>query len=135
MGPAKREIMALRVAAEGIRNMSDTDACKLAEMLDVKLWYPDLHHSKDERYPLPQVVVKRSNSQTDDIAERYLIPSGKWVKRRVLVRAVLERMMQYLKPLQQTKAGIALRMLNVADAQLDGWKEELSDLAERFKGR
>jgi hypothetical protein len=147
MGRIKREIMALRVAAAAIRNMSDTDVCRFVEMLKIALWYPDLHASKNERYPLPQIVFKTSNPQNADIAVNEiapkgvsivanleaLIPSNKWVKRRVLVRAVLERMMPYLKSAKQRKAEIALQMLNVADAKHDDWKEELNDLAERFR--
>lgn len=126
----KREII-FKQAAESIREMSDTDACKLAEMLDVRLSHPDLHASRDQPYPLPQIIIRASNPQTKaDIAVRYHVTCNKWVGHRDLVRAFLERitLLTNLEPLKRSKAGIALEMLDVADnrRKLHDWKERLN---------
>lgn len=133
--------MGLIVSATAVTNMNDTDAHKLAEMLDVKLWSIDLHF-RPHAYCLPEIVIRPPNPQTAAyIAEKYCGVNYDekkhartiTVRRRVLMRAFLKRMMPCLEPLKQKKADIALRMLNVADAKLDGRIDELNDLAERFK--
>lgn len=121
--------------AESIREMSDTEACKLAEMLDVKLWYPDLHASKDQPYALPQIIIRTSNPQTvADIDANYRVSCNEWVRRRDLVRAFLERTEKYLELSKRSKAGIALEMLDVADnkRKYPDWKERLNISEKRF---
>lgn len=131
MGRIKREI-ALKVAAEAITNMSDADARKFLEMLDVGLWDLDLH--KEPKYPLFQIIFRTSNPQNADICKKYLILCNKWEKQRVLIRPFLKKLVPMMPySTKQKKADIVLRMVNVADAKRGDWKKDLNDLADRFR--
>jgi hypothetical protein len=121
-------------------DMSNTEAFELARLASIDLWYPDLHSSKDNPYPLPQIIFRTPNRQVaEDIATKYSgvytnpnNPNIVWVKKAILVRAFLERMMSLLN---KRKARIALDMLDITKNKrkvLD-WKEKLRSLGRDFK--
>jgi hypothetical protein len=130
----------IEITMEKIRNMPDAEAKELAKKCIIRLWYPDLHASKEQRYPLPQIVFRMDSPE--DAVSLYEKYPGVYkdksrqkvveVRKRLLVQAFLEKLLPYLEIEEKRKAFIALEMLEVALNKPPRWKERLIDLGKEL---